>query len=338
MQVYNNHSLKEYNSFGIDVSAEKLVVFHDSGEIVEFVNENDLSGANYLILGEGSNVLFTADVSGTVLKVGGRGIDIGHEDDEKVLVSAEAGENWDEFVSYCVNKGWGGLENLSLIPGNVGSSPIQNIGAYGVELKDYFHELYALNVFTGEVLAFANKDCKFGYRTSIFKGSARGMFIVISVSFILDKKPKPIISYKGVTEELADMGVEVPGIADLRQAIINIRSRKLPDPAVTGNAGSFFKNPTILRKRYERLLNVYPGMPGFLVDDKNVKVPAAWLIEQCGWKGKKVGNVGVHENQPLVLVNLGDATGREVLDLSKEIHQSVIEKFGIELEREVTVI
>lgn len=338
MREYINHSLKNYNTFGIDVSAKRLLVFEDSGEIVEYVNVFDLTSRDFLILGEGSNILFTGDVDREVLKVGGRGIDIIEEKDDKVLIRADAGENWDDFVMYCVDHGFGGLENLSLIPGNVGSSPIQNIGAYGVKLKDTFYELEAVDIRTGGVVRFTPGQCEFGYRTSVFKRGARGKYIILSVTFLLDKNPDLKLEYKGIKEELESMGIDTPGIVDVREAVKNIRRSKLPDPSEIGNAGSFFKNPSLPRKRWERLLNVFPGMPGYEQEDLSIKVPAAWLIEQCGWKGVKKGAAAIHENQPLVLVNLGDATGAEILALSKEVKESVVQKFGIELEPEVTVL
>jgi UDP-N-acetylmuramate dehydrogenase len=338
MREYSNHSLKSYNTFGIDAVAERLVIFEDSGEVVAYVNEYDLTAREFLILGEGSNILFTRDPEGEILKISGRGIDIVNEDDRKALVRADAGENWDGLVKFCVDHGFGGLENLSLIPGNVGSSPIQNIGAYGVELKEVFYELEAVDILTGGVVKFTPEQCKFGYRNSIFKKSKSRKYIIISVSFMLDKDPELRLSYKGVKEELDKMGIGSPGIADVRQAIINIRTDKLPDPAKTGNAGSFFKNPSLPKKRYERLLNVFPEMPGFEQEDQTIKVPAAWLIDQCGWKGMSLGQAGVHAKQPLVLVNLGNATGTEILELSKRITKSVVEKFGIDLEPEVTII
>lgn len=338
MQVLSNYSLKGHNTFGIESKADTFVVFEDVSEIIEYLNSNDLSQKRHLILGEGSNILFTGDFAGTILKVNTSGVELVEEDEDKVLIRVQAGENWDKLVEESVDKGWGGLENLSLIPGNTGSSPIQNIGAYGVELKDHFHELEAINIFTGELMRFTKRDCRFGYRSSIFKQSARGRFIILAVSFLLDKKPQPVLSYLGVKEELETMRVATPGLQEMRQAIINIRNRKLPDPAVTGNAGSFFKNPVLLRKRYERLLNVFPDLPGFLVDERHVKVSAAWLIDHCGLKGTTLGDAGIHDKQPLVLVNMGKATGEEILQLSRKIQDSVLESYGIELEPEVTII
>ena len=337
MQIRENISLKPYNTFGIDVKARWFAEASSDEEIIGCCEDQEKALLPLLILGGGSNVLFTKDFPGTVLKISSKGITVVDENEDEVLVRANAGENWDDLVRFCVEKEWGGLENLSLIPGNAGTSPVQNIGAYGVEMKDAFYELEAFDLESGTRRIFLKEECGFGYRESIFKLKYKGRFIILNVTFRLTKKPLLCFGYGNIREELATMKVDHPGIADVREAVCHIRSRKLPDPAVTGNAGSFFKNPVILPQQFENLKISFPGIVSFPQEGK-VKLAAAWLIESCGWKGKRVGNAGVHSNQPLVLINYGNASGQEILQLSLIIRDSVQEKFGVQLETEVNVI
>jgi len=289
-----------------------------------------------LVLGGGSNILFTNDFPGTVLKISTKGTHLLKEDDESVWVQASTGENWDDFVGFCVDHGWGGIENLSAIPGNTGTSPVQNIGAYGVEMKDTFVQLEAFDLETRGIKILSKDDCRFGYRESIFKSQNKGRYIILNVTFRLTKKPILCLDYGNIRKELAIMKVTDPGIKDVREAVCRIRADKLPDPKVTGNAGSFFKNPVIPPQQHEKLKQSFPEIVSFK-QNGNIKLAAAWMIEQCGWKGKRKGNAGVHSTQPLVLVNLGNATGLEIINLGNEIRQSVYQKFGIMLETEVNV-
>jgi UDP-N-acetylmuramate dehydrogenase len=267
-----------------------------------------------------------------------KGIEILGSSEDTVMVKAAAGENWHDFVIYCVNKGFGGIENLSLIPGNVGSSPIQNIGAYGVEVKDSLHSLEAMDMETGEILVFSNQECRFGYRDSIFKRDLKGKFAICSVTFELKLKPVVHLAYGAIKQELSGMGIEYPTIADVSKAVCTIRQGKLPDPKVIGNAGSFFKNPTVEKKFAEKLLETFPKMVFYPAGDEKVKLAAGWLVEQCGWKGHREGDAGVHDKQALVLVNYGTATGSNILTLAHRIQNSVYERFGVKLEMEVNVI
>lgn len=337
MHFSENTSLKPYNTFGIDVMAKHFVELFTDDEITSFLKHFNSDPEPLLVLGGGSNVLFSGDYNGTVAKISTKGIVIREENDESVLLHAEAGENWDDFVGYCVKNGWGGLENLSLIPGNVGTSPVQNIGAYGAEMKDVLHSVDTINTTTLEKRVFAVDECGLGYRESVFKQELKGKYIITGVSFRLSKNPELNLGYSAVREELIMMKAYPPGIQSLREAVIRIRRRKLPDPAVTGNAGSFFKNPVITMAKLDFLKAQYPGIPSF-IQKECIRIPAAWLIGQCGWKGKRFGDAGVHINQPLVLVNHGHATGAEILDLARRIRDSVNEKFGITLETEVNIV
>jgi UDP-N-acetylmuramate dehydrogenase len=337
MVYLENISLKPYNTFGINVCARYFTEALSEEEIIKLAGNLNEVYHPLLILGGGSNILFTKDFQGTVMKISTKGISIIKEDEETVWVKASAGENWDDLVKFCVNNGWAGLENLSAIPGNAGTSPVQNIGAYGVEMKDTFCELEAFDLESRRKRIFSKEECGFGYRESIFKLRYKNRFIILNVTFLLSKKQVLCLDYGNIREELSHMKVDHPGIADVREAVCRIRSRKLPDPVVTGNAGSFFKNPVILTPQFEKLKQSFPGIVSFPQEGK-IKLAAAWMIDQCGWKGKRVGNAGVHLTQPLVLVNLGNATGPEILQLSNAIRDSVQEKFGIMLETEVNVI
>ena len=338
MQVSENVLLKPYNTFGITARARYFAPFASENELLELVEGQRGGQLPQMILGGGSNILFTQDFNGWVLKNEIRGIEIVGEDNDHVYVKAGAGENWHGFVQHCIAQGLAGLENLSLIPGNVGASPMQNIGAYGVEIKDVFHELEALHLEDKRMVTFGNADCQFGYRESIFKKAYRRQFAILSVTYRLNKQPHFNTSYGAINEELQRMGVQELSIRAVSQAVINIRSSKLPDPAQIGNAGSFFKNPTVSKEKYEALQVAFPKMVAYPVGEEQYKLAAGWLIEQCGWKGYRKGDAGVHAKQALVLVNYGHARGREIYDLSQEVLDSVEEKFGVLLEREVNVM
>ncbi len=334
-----DRSLKAYNSFGLDVRARLFASFNSMDTLQEMLEHyNELPYMPLLILGGGSNILFTRDVDGLVLKNDLKGIELIDEDKDFYYVKAMAGENWHQFVLHCIEKGYAGLENLSLIPGNVGASPMQNIGAYGVEIKDVFHSLEAWHINEKHREIFYLKDCEFGYRESVFKEKYRNRFIITSVTYRLRKEPQFQTSYGAIEQELEKMKVTELSIKAISDAVIRIRQSKLPDPAIVGNAGSFFKNPTISIGRYQNLQEKFPTIVGYPVNETRVKLAAAWLIEQCGWKGHRKGDAGCHEKQALVLVNYGNATGADIFKLSTEIMQSVFEKFGIHLEREVNIV
>lgn len=342
MTVKENISLKSYNTFGIDVNARYFSTFADEFGLEELLAA--YSNTPLLILGGGSNILFLKNFNGLVLKNEISGIEEMHEDELYVYVKAGAGENWHQFVLQCIKNNWAGVENLSLIPGNVGAGPMQNIGAYGVELQDVFHSLEAFHWQEKKIVTFTAHDCQFGYRDSIFKRKFKDQFILLNVTFKLRKHPTFHIEYGTVKQELEKMGVKQLSISAISQAIINIRNSKLPDPGQLGNAGSFFKNPLIPGSKYDVLKKKFPEMPSFPAPDDFFKVPAGWLIEQCGpgingpgWKGFRRGDAGCYSKQALVLVNYGQATGQEIFRLSEEISQSVKNKFGIKLEREVNI-
>lgn len=339
MQIHHHFSLRPYNSFGIDVKAGSFADFHTTEDLAELVTgqlhpEKD----RLLVLGGGSNILFTKDFDGWILHNRIKGIELLREDDNHFYVKAGAGENWHGFVQYCIDHSYAGAENLSLIPGNVGASPIQNIGAYGVEIRDIFHELEAFDLFEKRVQTFQLADCGFGYRESVFKKSAKGRYVILNVTYRLNKKPDFHTGYGAIAQELERMGVQELSIRAVSEAVMHIRSSKLPDPGQTGNAGSFFKNPVISTQQYTALASTYPGMTGYAAGEGLTKVAAGWLIEQCGWKGYRKGDAGCYPKQALVLVNYGKASGKEILDLSRSIIDSVQEKFGILLEREVNII
>ena len=336
MPVQENIPLQPYNSFGIDSIARYFASFQNSMELAELV---EYPAPLQLILGGGSNILLTKNVDGLVLRNEIRGITELHEDNEYVYVKAGAGENWHEFVLYTLSKNYGGLENLSLIPGNVGTCPIQNIGAYGTEIKDQFVSCKALNLETSEIEELSLEDCKFGYRDSIFKTSAKGKYVIVEVTFKLTTQNHHIkTEYGAISTELKNLGIENPTIQEVSKAVINIRQSKLPNPAEIGNAGSFFKNPSIPLTQFENLKEKFSEIQGYANGDW-VKVPAGWLIENAGWKGKQIGNVASHKLQALVIINAtGNASGKEIYDFSTQIIDSVKEKYGIELEREVNIL
>lgn len=334
MEIIPDFNLTGYNTFHIPAVAQYYTAFDTVEALQELISQ--FRNLPKLILGGGSNVLFTKNVSGIVMHNRIDGIQVVKEDEDFVWVRAGAGIAWHELVLFCVDKNWGGLENLSLIPGSVGAAPLQNIGAYGVEIKDFFSELQALRIEDHSIHCFSIDDCKFGYRESVFKNELRNQFIILNITCRLRKVPEYNISYGTIANELETMGVNELSVRAVSDAVIRIRSAKLPDPAFIGNAGSFFKNPVIAISAFEKLQLEFPGVHSFKVAD-GIKVPAAWLIEQCGFKGYREGDVGCHKNQPLVIVNYGKATGREIFDFSEKIINSVKEKFRIILTREVNV-
>jgi len=345
MEILSNYSLKSSNTFGIEAYANEFTEVRTDDELKQILSHYQTGSKQIIILGGGSNILFTGDFSGTVIKISTCGIKIIKEDEEKVYLRVAAGEDWDGLVEYCVGKGWGGLENLSGIPGQVGSSPIQNIGAYGTELKDHFVSLEAINRCTGETIHYDAEQCQFGYRDSIFKKALKGRVVITHVVFHLKKNPVFNLSYQVLKQKLEQLPDYEMTLQKVREAVLQIRSSKLPDPRVIGNAGSFFKNPVISVSLLENLKERFPGIVYFeapTADGElrtaNCKLSAGWLIEQCGWKGFRAGDAGVHKDQALVLVNYGKATGREILDLAIQIQHSVKEKFGVDLEREVNVV
>ncbi|QES88985.1 UDP-N-acetylmuramate dehydrogenase [Rhizosphaericola mali] len=339
MSILNNISLKPYNTFGIDVMAEQFAGFESQAELV-YILEQAKTTTPTLVLGGGSNILLTKDVQGLVLKNEIKGIKILEETDDYVLVQAGAGEIWHPFVRKCIEKNYSGIENLSLIPGCVGASPMQNIGAYGVEIKDIFYSLDAYHLQDKRVDTIKKEDCNFGYRESAFKRKWKGEYIILNVTYKLSKHPQFHVEYGAIKEELEKMQIDNLSIKAISDAIINIRSSKLPDPKIIGNAGSFFKNPTIEKTQFEKLKSVFPHIKGFTIEGNidKIKVAAGWLIEQAGWKGFREKDYGVHKNQALVLVNYGSATGAQVFDLSTRIIHSIEDKFGITLEREVNIL
>ncbi|MFZ5971845.1 MAG: UDP-N-acetylmuramate dehydrogenase [Bacteroidota bacterium] len=332
-------SLKAFNTFGIDVYADFFCTVRSVQEFVALIQTVTYRQQRSLILGGGSNVLFLDDFKGLVIKNEIKGIEILHETDDYIFVRVGAGEVWHEFVMYCMQHNWGGIENLSLIPGTVGAAPMQNIGAYGVEVKDVIDNVDAVDVRTGEVRTFSNAECQFGYRESVFKGTLKEKFFISSVTLRLRKKNHQLhTSYGAIREVLASKKISSPTIQNISEAVIEIRSGKLPDPTKVGNAGSFFKNPVVTPDQFNELKKTYPTIPGYVSENQEVKVPAGWLIEQCGWKGKRKGDAGVHTHQALVLVNHGSAKGAEIFSLANEVKKSVKMKFNIELSTEVNII
>jgi UDP-N-acetylmuramate dehydrogenase len=340
MQLQKNISLKKFNSFGIDSIARDFVIFKSNNELFEIAEtfQNKILDSHF-ILGGGSNILFTSEkIDSVVLKNELSGIQLLREDDAFFFVAVAAGENWHQFVLTCIEKGWAGVENLSLIPGNVGASPIQNIGAYGVEIKDVIESVEAYHIADKCFLNFSATDLAFDYRDSIFKGRWKNQFIISKVIFRLNKVPKFKISYGSIDAELEKMGIQTLSIRAISDAVIRIRSSKLPNPALIGNAGSFFKNPSISKQAFDQLQIQYPEIIGYPNKNGSIKIAAGWLIEKAGWKGFREGDAGCHAKQALVLVNYGTATGEQILHLSTTIIESIKEKFGITLEREVNIL
>ena len=337
MEIVSNYPLKNHNTFGINAYAKEFVQVHTVEELAQVIKEN--REKELFILGGGSNMLLTQDINALVIHIDLHGKDVVWQDEEHVHVKAMAGENWHEFVLYCINQNYGGLENLSLIPGNVGTTPIQNIGAYGIEIKDTFVSCEAMEIATQQIRTFTKEECEFAYRESIFKGKLKNEYIITSVTFRLTKRNHKInTSYGDIAAELTKNGITVPTIKDVSDAVTAIRRSKLPDPKELGNSGSFFKNPIITLEEFEKAYLLHPQMPHYTLSDSHVKVPAGWLIEQSGFKGKRFGDAGVHAKQALVLVNYGNATGQELLNLSRNIQQTVFKNFGINIEAEVNII
>ncbi len=337
MQIQNNFSLKKYNTFGIEAKAKQFVAVHSVEELKQILATYKTNAK--FILGGGSNMLLTQDINALVIHVDLKGKKIIKEDDDFVWVESQAGEVWHEFVLWSIDHNLGGLENMSLIPGNVGTTPVQNIGAYGTEIKDTFVSCTAVNIDSQELRTFTKEECKFGYRESIFKQEAKDQYVITSVVFKLTKRNHKInTAYGDITKELEKNNIVTPTLKEVSNAVISIRQSKLPDPKELGNSGSFFKNPIIPKELYEKAHAQFPEMPHYVVSETEVKVPAGWLIEQAGFKGKRFGDAGIHKNQALVLVNYGNATGQEILAVSKDIQATVLNKFGIAIEAEVNVI
>ena len=334
--IQQHVSLKPYNSFDIDVKAEFFVSVKTLEDLIAVLKTNP---KKLLVIGGGSNMLLTKDIEGLVVHLDLKGIETGAKSKKTTRVKVEAGENWHDFVLWSLQQNLGGLENLSLIPGNVGTAPIQNIGAYGVELKDTFVECEALNLHTLEIETFSKADCKFDYRNSIFKSEVKGQYIIVSVTFELTHTEHNLkTSYGAIGEELKKMNVKSPTIKDVSKAVIAIRQSKLPDPKRLGNSGSFFKNPVVTVSKFKELESQFPNIPHYPVSEQEIKIPAGWLIETAGFKGKNFGNYGVHKNQALVLVNYGGAKGKDILNLSQTIQKAIDTIFGIPLEAEVNIL
>jgi UDP-N-acetylmuramate dehydrogenase len=335
MNIIQNQSLKNYNTFGIDTNAQQFVSVNSISELKDILSNNK----EIFILGGGSNMLLTQDISTLVVHINLKGREIVEQNDDFAIVKAQAGENWHEFVLWCIDQNFGGIENLSLIPGNVGTTPIQNIGAYGVEIKDTMFSCEALNKKTLAIETFTNEKCKFEYRESVFKNELKDQYIITSVNFKLSKRNHNVsTTYGAIETELLHQNIKNPSLKDVSNAVIAIRQSKLPDPKELGNSGSFFKNPIVSNEIYEKAKALHPEMPHYVVSETHVKVPAGWLIEQAGFKGKRFGDAGVHKNQALVLVNYGTATGAEIVALSQNIQQTILEQFGIAIEAEVNII
>ena len=336
-QIQTGVSLKSHNSFHIDAKAAYWVDIHETPDLIRLMDTPIFQDQPHYILGGGSNTLFMQDFPGLIIKTRIRGISVLSEDDREVVLRVGAGVDWDDLVRHSVQRGWGGLENLSMIPGETGAAPIQNIGAYGVELESVFVSLDAVDLATGETTSFDREMCRFGYRDSIFKRELKGKRLITAVTLRLSRQPRLHLEYGNLKEVLAADGITNPGIRDVGLAVRKIRSSKLPDPAVTGNAGSFFKNPVIPQEHFRKLRDSHPEVPSY-PSGNQVKVPAAWLIDQCGFKGKRLGDAGVHERHALILVNHGNATGRELIELAESIRLEVRDRFGVTLEPEVNIV
>jgi len=337
MEIQSNFSLKNLNTFGIEASANQFVAVHNSEELKTILEQT--KSEKKFILGGGSNMLLTKNIEALVIHVNLKGKEIIKETADSVWVESQAGENWHEFVLWTIEHNFGGLENMSLIPGNVGTTPVQNIGAYGTEIKDTFVSCEAISIENQEMRTFSKEECHFGYRESVFKNEEKDNYIITSVIFKLTKRNHKInISYGDISTELAKNNITNPTLKEISNAVIAIRKSKLPDPKELGNSGSFFKNPILLKTEFDKIHQKFPEMKFYEISETEVKVPAGWLIEQAGFKGKRFGDAGIHKNQALVLVNYGNATGQEILNLSKEIQNTVYNIFGIHIEAEVNII
>lgn len=337
MQIQSDISLKPYNTFGINQKAAKFCVLESKQDLLDLIQTDNFKNRPHLILGGGSNVLFTKDFPGLVIKNDIKGIEKIEEDRNHVKIKSMSGENWHEFVLHCIANKWSGIENLSLIPGTVGAAPMQNIGAYGVEIKDVFESLEAVDLDSGQILQFGLNDCKFGYRESVFKNIFKDKFFILSVTLKLNKNFVPNISYGDIKSTLEESKSKKITLKAVSNAVVKIRKSKLPDPKKLGNSGSFFKNPVINMALYQEVKRKFPLIKAYPVSENEVKIPAGWLIEQAGWKGKKIGNTGSHKNQALVLVNYGNANGEEVKKLAGQIQDSVKQLFGIDIYPEVNM-
>ncbi len=336
MKIRKEYSLKKHNTFGIDVTAKEFIIFESEEDVTNWLKDSNPALDNILILGGGSNFLFTKDLDRTILFPAIKGIEVTKETDEHVYIQVGAGEIWDDLVDYCVQKNWGGIENLSLIPGTVGAAPVQNIGAYGIEVKDVFHELEAVELSTAQKSTFSKSDCGLSYRNSFFKLQGHRRFIVTKVTLRLNKQPQANLSYRSLNQFFE--GKETPTIQEVRQAIIDIRNSKLPEPTIVGNAGSFFKNPIVDQRTLNSLLKKHPDIVHYPLSTGEVKLAAGWLIEKVGLKGFRIGDAGVYDKQALVLVNYGNAQGHEILDVAWRIRSTVLKEFGVFLEPEVNII
>ncbi len=336
MRIEENIHLKSYNTFGLDYIADCMIHLNTEKEAIALFSGDTLIKKPLLVLGAGSNILFTCNFNGTIIHPEFEGIKIEKKDGDNIIISAGAGINWDKLVEWTVQNGFYGLENLSLIPGSVGASPVQNIGAYGMEVRNSVEKVETISIHDGSFKIFSNRECKFGYRNSIFKGIAKGRYLVTKVFYRLSINSNLCLEYGSLKDELNKIGNH--SLSNIRQAVINIRRNKLPDPDLIGNAGSFFKNPVVEEDVATTLKSKYPDIPIYRGQEKRPKLAAGWLIEQCGWKGKRLGDAGVHDKQALVIVNYRKAAGAEIYKLSEAIRSSVLEKFGIYLEREVEVI
>ena len=338
MNIIENYPLLKLNTFGIDVKAKYFTSINTINELIEVTKTNVFKDLELLILGGGSNILFTKDFDGLVILNNIKGKEIIEQNQQSIFLKIGAGENWHELVMYCVDNGWGGIENLSLIPGNTGTAPMQNIGAYGVEIKETFIELEALEISSGKIVKFNNSDCEFGYRESVFKNKMKNQYIILNITLELKKNPVLNINYGDVKAILESQNIKNPAIKEVSNAIISIRQSKLPDPKKIGNSGSFFKNPIVSLNLLELIKKKYPNVVNYEINENEFKIAAGWLIERAGWKGKKFNNYGIHEKQALVLVNYGLANGMEIFELSEKIILDIKDKFGIKLEREVNII
>ena len=338
MNIIENYPLLKLNTFGVDVKAKYFTSINSINELIQLRKTNEFKDLQLLILGGGSNILFTKDFDGLVILNNIKGKEIIEQNQQSIFLKIGAGENWNELVMYCVDNGWGGIENLSLIPGNTGTAPMQNIGAYGVEIKETFLELEALEISSGKIVKFNNSDCEFGYRESVFKNKMKNQYIILNITLELKKNPVLNINYGDVKAILESQNIKNPAIKEVSNAIIRIRQSKLPDPKKIGNSGSFFKNPIVRLNQLELIKKKYPNVVNYEINENEFKIAAGWLIERAGWKGKKFNNYGIHEKQALVLVNYGLANGMEIFELSEKIILDIKDKFGIKLEREVNII
>lgn len=338
MNIIENYPLLKLNTFGVDVKAKYFISINTVNELIELTKTKVFKDLQLLILGGGSNILFTKDFDGLVILNNIKGKEIIDQTQESIFLKIGAGENWHELVMYTVDNGWGGIENLSLIPGNTGTAPMQNIGAYGVEIKETFVELEALEISSGKIVKFNNSDCEFGYRESVFKNKMKNQYIILNITLELKKNPVLNINYGDVKAILESQNINNPSIKEVSNTIISIRQSKLPDPKIIGNSGSFFKNPIVSLNQLEFIKKKYPNVVNYKINENEFKIAAGWMIERAGWKGKKFNNYGVHEKQALVLVNYGLANGMEIFNLSEEIILDIKDKFGITLEREVNII